>query len=208
MTITRRLIVGLGTGRCGTHSLAKLLSIQPETVAFHQPLPCLPWQIDEDAFAVTRRTVDEAFGQAPIVGLVGWYYLNYVDRFMDHYATTSIALRRDRAATVASVLRTTRGHDNWSATPSEPDANTTHRHLFPQFPAPDKQTAVEQYYDDYYQRVASLADRSARAVGTFDTEALNTVDGVGALLTFAGYGSEAVIRTEIREDAGAEYRWG
>jgi len=42
----RKLIIGLGTGRCGTMSLSKLLSMQENTIVSHETGTPLPWDFD------------------------------------------------------------------------------------------------------------------------------------------------------------------
>ena len=40
----RRLVLGIGTGRCGSHALAELLNHQPDANVTHEQPPLLDWQ--------------------------------------------------------------------------------------------------------------------------------------------------------------------
>ena len=51
----RRLVIGLGTGRCGTVSLSRLLNAQPDAQVRHELRPYLPWAVDE---ALLARKLD------------------------------------------------------------------------------------------------------------------------------------------------------
>lgn len=201
----KRLIIGIGSGRCGTHSLAELLALQPGTSSFHQPKPCLPWYTDFGWYGETRRFID---GQdAQTVGLVAWYYLNYLDLFIRDYDTRVIVLRRERAATVASISRLTTEFDNWSSRPPSASITASYRTLFPQFDVEDKTEALGRYYDLYYRTSDAHAQRRPQLVHTWSTDDLNSAERVQELLTFAGYGSDATIRTEIRAGLMDDYRW-
>ena len=42
--MTQRIILGTGTGRCGSFSLARLLNQQPGVQVSHEDPPLLPWE--------------------------------------------------------------------------------------------------------------------------------------------------------------------
>lgn len=77
--VQQRIVLGIGSGRCGTLSLARVLSRQPGVMVSHEDPPLLPWERDPDnrvlreRFARWRRT-----RQAAIVGDVASFYLPYV----------------------------------------------------------------------------------------------------------------------------------
>ncbi len=74
------IVLGMGSGRCGTLSLAQVLSRQPGVMFSHEAPPLLPWQrepgsnVIRERFARWRRT-----RQAAIVGDVASFYLPYVE---------------------------------------------------------------------------------------------------------------------------------
>lgn len=128
------IIIGLGTGRCGTASLAHLISSQPNALCFHElnavctrffdtPRP-LENTVEEfaailDGGPPARLTADLSrksiardyqrlcgMSQPRALGDVGFYYLSYVRRLaaLDR-RIRFVCLQRDREATVESWLR-------------------------------------------------------------------------------------------------------
>lgn len=125
------IIIGLGTGRSGTTSLAGLLGLQPETIIFHEMNPSSMRFSDTPApvlntikeFGAIMDGGNPSFltadlGRAPTVasydklcampkvshiGDIAFYYLTYVE---DIIATSDkvrfVCLKRDRAATIKS----------------------------------------------------------------------------------------------------------
>lgn len=201
----QRLVIGLGTGRCGTHSLADLLALQPDTTALHQPKPCLPWHIDYGWYGEVAPLV--AAQPTGVVALVGWYYLNYVDLLARDHDVRVACLQRDRDRTVASIDRLTRQFDHWSNRPPDASANTAWRPLFPQYDVADKVEALGRYWDEYHERCDALAARHPGRVRTFPTEALNDAGSVAELLEHLGYGPAANVVPGIRSGLMEDYTW-
>ncbi|MCB1038849.1 MAG: hypothetical protein KDA94_04860 [Acidimicrobiales bacterium] len=200
-----RLVIGLGTGRCGTHSLADLLAAQPGTVAMHQPAPCLPWHVD---FGWYRDVNDLIAAQGPaVVALVAWYYLPYVDLLARDHDVRFVCLQRDRASTVASIDRLTAQFDHWSNRSPSHSANERWRSLFPSYDVDDKVEALGRYYDEYYERARAHADAMPDRFSVFATTDLNDDGGVAAILRAAGYGPEAHPEVGIRSGLMQDYRW-
>ena len=60
MKKNKKIIFGLGTGRCGTMSLSKLLSHQKNSIISHElgGLPWLSWKKDKNfKFSATRKKI-------------------------------------------------------------------------------------------------------------------------------------------------------
>ncbi len=98
----QRIVLGMGSGRCGTLSLARLLSRQPGVMFSHEDPPLLPWQrepgdrVIRERFARWRRS-----RQAAIVGDVASFYLPYVEEAIAvEPAIRIICLRRPREEVV------------------------------------------------------------------------------------------------------------
>lgn len=124
------IVFGLGTGRCGTTSLASLLNGQPETVCFHELNPsCMAWSGAEATIGSLMRDFKAIFGgeqpevtadlvapnrTAPLerarslpkisaIGDIGSYYLPYVPFMLDRWPDLRFpCLRRDRPEVIAS----------------------------------------------------------------------------------------------------------
>lgn len=128
------IVVGLGTGRSGTSSLAKLLSAQHDAVCFHEmspavvrfsgtPRPILntinefqaivdggdPSMLTVDlSRQVSARTYDQLCNMRRVrmIGDIAFYYLNYVELILERNQDVRfICLKRDKEETVESWMR-------------------------------------------------------------------------------------------------------
>ena len=146
-----RVVLGLGTGRCGTLSLARLLDRQPGAKVLHEPeidQDFFPW----DASPEQRRTLVARHYELlrgwhrPLVGAVHYAYLPYAEEYLAQDPQTKlIVLRRPRAEVVQSWLRFTPGTNHWQPPPHRPQ-NRWER-SFPSYPdAADKATAIGLYW--------------------------------------------------------------
>ncbi len=130
------IILGLGTGRSGTASLAKLLNAQTDALCFHEMSPsvvrftgtprpilntvnefqaildgCNPSDLTVD---LSRRVSVEAYStlrgmkRVRLLGDIAFYYLTYVEAIAHANPNVRfLCLRRDRAETVASWMKKT-----------------------------------------------------------------------------------------------------
>jgi hypothetical protein len=101
------IILGIGTGRCGMASLAKVLSQQPEMVCSHDEPPLLPWKNSEG-----RRLIPERFARfrkhakARLLGDVAHFYLPYLeDAIAAEPDIRIVCLRRPKEEVVASFCQ-------------------------------------------------------------------------------------------------------
>jgi hypothetical protein len=128
------IVIGLGTGRSGTASLAKLLGSQQDAMCFHEMNPsCVRFSgtprpvlntIDEfqsilnggDPSMLTvdlsRRVSAEAYDRlcqmrrVRLIGDVAFYYLHYVEDILARNANVRfICLKRERQATIESWVK-------------------------------------------------------------------------------------------------------
>jgi hypothetical protein len=131
------IVIGLGSGRCGTASLAKLLSDQPDAHCFHEmnpscvrfsgtPRPILnaveEFQTVLNGGDPSLLTVDLSrpvaaaayerlcgLSEVRLIGDVAFYYLSYFEAMAAHNANVRFGcLRRERETTVESWLHKTR----------------------------------------------------------------------------------------------------
>src|SRR5882672_2759331 len=120
------IVIGLGTGRSGTASLAKLLNAQHDALCFHEmnpssvrftgtPRPILdggdPSMVTVD---LSRRVSAEAYDslrrmkRVKLIGDIALYYLTYVEAIARHNPNVRfICLRRDVESTVKSWMKKT-----------------------------------------------------------------------------------------------------
>ena len=189
------ILLGIGSGRCGTRSLAVLLSRQPSTAVWHESRPLLPWDTRHSPQTMQSRftALIQARPNAARVGDVAHFYLPYIEEIIEAFpAVRVICLKRDREETAESYARwiaqTRRGApvDHWrsSRTGLVPDVWDQ---CFPKYPVTDLREGVRCYWDEYYQRAEELVIRFPDKIRIFDTAAtLNDPERVGWLLDWAG----------------------
>lgn len=223
----KRLVIGLGTGRCGTVSLARLLSEQDGAAVLHEgadrcggAIVCsagkpvsdritghLPWIVDENR---CRRRIDLLLHlPARLVGDTAFYYLPYVDCIasLAPLPVVFVCLRRDREQTVESFLAHTEGRNHWAAHHGARwRRDDTWDHAFPSYHGDDKREQLYRYWDEYYHEAGRWCERLAN-FEIFDTDELDTARGVERLFDFVGIGGASrspAPRLNRRAPAGGE----
>ena len=172
-------VVGLGTGRCGTKSLAELLR-RNRFDAEHERKPPLEWGDEPDP----GRHFREARGD---YADCGFYYLPHVRRLMDEFpAMRFVCLKRDRETTIESFCRVRPSGSNWF---SEDGASSYWDRCFPTYGG-DFEDAVGRYWDEYYRDAESLECDRFRV---FRVEALNCPMCLEDLLRFAGVAKPKIV---------------
>jgi hypothetical protein len=133
-----QVVIGLGTGRCGTLSLSLLLNRQPNAKVRHEP------EIDQDFFrwdadldlrrtCVARHYEVLRGWHRPLVGAVHYAYLPYAEEYIAQDPTVKlVVLERPREEVVRSWLRFTVGTNHWQPSPLRPQ-NRWER-SFPSYP--------------------------------------------------------------------------
>ncbi len=189
--ITRaRLAIGLGTGRCGTNSLAALIALQDDAVGTHERLgPGVAWIGGEAAVdQVLDAMLAELAAGKQLALEVGFYYLPYVARIRARVPSARfVVLKRDRDATLESFLEKTRDKaHHWV-----PETLTTRRRrwnqCFPKYePGTPKRAAILRYYDEYYAATDALERAEPEVFFTLRTEELGVVAAQRRMLDFLG----------------------
>jgi len=188
----KRFVFGLGTGRCGTLSLAHLLSRQKETYVTHELSgKDLSWTVDADLFKKYYNTI-EGFEHS-VVGDVSFVLLPYVPLIMQKCPTTKfVVLRRDREETIQSYVEKTahKGTDIWHTSST---ANSWAK-CYPSFEGTTKEENIGLYYDKYYADVESYMKRFPESFFLLDTYGLNDESKLMEMLTFCGYSNPSPIK--------------
>ncbi len=197
--MNQRIILGIGTGQCGTFSLASVLDRQADAQVSHQEPPRLPWRRPTGDRVIRQRFA--RFRQnraAPVLGDVASFYLPYVEDIIAAEPEVRIVcLKRPRADVIAGFcqwLDKTQPLpvNHWA---EEPAPGWYHAadlsHCFPQYQTQDREEGIGRYWDEYYRRVDDLVGRYPEHIRPYDTgQALNTEEGLRDLLTFAGFPPE------------------
>lgn len=183
------IILGLGTGRCGTKSVAQIFNRQENCVGFHERLRA-PWHPDPawSIFVVERLVSSDGTGSWPHRFEGASWYLHYAVSLLDRLPTLKVVVtERPKEEVVASFLRITacpyRNH--W-----QPHAQAHFDPYFTCFPSYDpgqkKETAVARYVDEYYGGVDFLASSYPSRVRRVQIDELNDIDAIRDLLFWSG----------------------
>jgi len=199
-----RLILGIGTGRCGTTSLAHLLDKQPDCRVTHERFKFnVPWgpggQEYLDKLISKLKNTDHEF-----YGDVALYWLPHVEELIwnDRVDVRVIALERERERTIQSFMRKTPNSNPWQA--HNGDHQTSEwDHSFPKFRAENRAEAIGKYWDLYYGTIDHLVSKYPNHIKLYKTKHLNKVQmGQRNILNFVGIpDGEHVYNTAIRENS-------
>jgi len=96
----RTVILGTGTGRCGTRSLSVLWSCHAQAAVTHEEGPTLPWTPTKNSIRHAGEWLRAIQSRdARVVGDVAHAWLPYIE----HLDVSAVALWRDPAETAASL---------------------------------------------------------------------------------------------------------
>jgi hypothetical protein len=203
LIVSKRIIIGLGTGRCGTRSLSRLLSAQPEVYVSHELPPGLPWTVDQEAFH--RQLALIVKRDRPVVGDIAFYWLPYATLVLSTCSDSGIlCLRRDREETIRSFMRWCANNHRWLKHDGRRWKLDGWDRCYPKYDIEDRVNACGRYWDEYYSAVEGLQAAFPDRVQLRDmNEALNTKEGVSSVLSFAGVpADQQVLRIGVHEHRG------
>jgi hypothetical protein len=191
---SKKIIIGLGTGRCGTLSLSHLLNIQPNADVTHERKPILPWKFDRTL--IQQKIESLLDSDRAIVGDVALYYLPYVPFIANTYKNVYfICLKRDKTETIESYFNWLKGNP-WSKEYDQSDENTYFFDSYPKYDISEKKSAISQYWDEYY-KLAQEYEKKYSFFRVFNTQNLNTQRGVTSILEFLEI-QGSIIETSIK----------
>jgi hypothetical protein len=189
-------IFGLGTGRCGTQSLAKLLNAQQESKITHEYSSILPWDKDIVAFDNKFKEISSRSGH--FIGDVASYYLPYTSHILRKVSQEYIKfiiLKRDINEVCESFMRKTHGRNHWQSNHSGrkckwdiafPCFNSLHT----------KREAIKEYYHLYYDMCAEIPEDLKYIINTND---LNSPGEVNRMLDWVGFNNPTFKKIHINK---------
>jgi len=213
----RMIVIGMGSGRSGTKSLAKLLDHQDNAEVTHEyeeplhwDLNSLHWQLFEDRIedwdeATTEQFFDK-FEEGEIVetvvkGDVASWYLPYVEEMVREGIewlgnVKVIALKRDRSEVIESFDEWTGQGNRWQKKGGDwPEYDNA----FPTYSDDlTKRDAIGEYYDEYYETCEWLEDVTD-FVKVFDIDVLNSEEGQQKLFDFLGIDGKTKVPCKFNE---------
>ena len=162
-------IIGLGTGRCGTYSLAKLLQNQGLDVTHEDN-----WYPQDQDF-IYYGTDNK--------GDVGFYYLDSIGNLCSNYPDIKcIVLQRPKLEVIASWSKRS-PYNYWSTSEYGGDVKGNYEY-FPKYNA-ERLEALGLYWETYKSKTHQLLNLFPDNIGIWDMHwALNTVSGMNSILDF------------------------
>tara|TARA_Y100001938_G_C8096454_1_gene438478 strand:- start:4312 stop:4947 length:636 start_codon:yes stop_codon:yes gene_type:complete len=201
----KKLVFGIGTGRCGSASLAYLMSHQIDAHASHELFPILPWETDLNLLTKKWEQLDHQSHLFDVVFDSGSYYFPYVpilfnswsqhDYANQRFDLKIVCLKRDKNQTIQSYLRKfekqnnnpLQNHDGTKYYKSEWDLS------FPKYDGVSIEESLSLYYDQYYSVCDFWESKYSGDFKIFNTEALNTTQGVKSILEFIGIENPKIV---------------
>lgn len=183
----RKVLIGLGSGRCGTFSLSHFLNMQKGANVTHENFS-ITWMNFETQSI--QELCNILIRDEHIVGDVACYWLNYVP-FMIPFCKDIkfVCLQRDREETVRSFFER-KQQPNFCVSPES--KYYVHGHIdhlndysFPKYDLP-KHEGVYQYYDDYYHIARGWHRAYPYNFKLLPMDSLNTNEGQNEILEFCG----------------------
>ena len=185
-------IIGCGTGRCGTMSLAKLIDGQDDWLCTHEMRPILPWKIDMDL----ARDRIKYFNDHDRVADVASYYLPYVEMMFEEIDDLKvICLERDEDKVVRSfinkVANTDPSRNHWTDHDGEVwTKDPIWDQAFPNYEidldtgvAEIKEELIRRYWNEYHEQSIWLSKHYID-FEVFGIDSLNSKQGQQNIFDF------------------------
>ena len=207
--MSARIILGIGSGRCGTASLANVLNRQSAFSVTHEEWPLLAWRPAGDPAEIIAARFERMRRQrtgVAVVGDVASFYLPYLPAALEQESDLRVVcLKRPREEVVASFEKWLDRvfpvrMDFWTDAPGpEQHHDPRWTPMMPQYDEPTRAAGVRRYWDEYYGEVERLQDAWPEQVRVFPTEGLNDRETLRELLEFVGVpDGTQVLSTEVR----------
>jgi hypothetical protein len=190
----KQLVIGIGTGRCGTNSLAALLNSQPDCFFSHESYR-LDWEqraADCPQFDDFKYLLDR---EEPIAGDVSLGLSAQAKELMKRFEGLKVVcLRRDREKLIQSLIRASGGEETRSYYQTHPEDSPYHSdywyHKFPKFPVDDKRKAVKMYITEHYHITSALYNAYPDRVFIMDIAKIDDRIRLDRLFDFVGVSKE------------------
>jgi len=179
--MAKRVIIGLGTGRCGTTSLVGLLKLQtkaPKAVTHLRRR--LRWQCDLAlALEVARELVESP---EDLSADVGCFWLPYAYNIAQTFPSIRfLCLFREKAAYIESWINSQPGRNPWIEQSGAPNDLA-----YPNWGIPDTAAAAGAYWQSYMLSALELEAALFERFRIFYFGHLNTESGQREMLRFVG----------------------
>lgn len=182
------VVIGCGTGRCGTWSLSILLNSQKGYSIGHESIR-LPWILSEEGASKACDFFNYMSEGRTAAGDVASWYGPYAEYFIQRVEAKVVYLKRDALQVAASFAKKMKlkKANHWTREDSEHRGDVaTHAFdmHFPQYNLP-MIPAIEKYCAKYNQLIIDLRDRYKNNVRIYETgDVLNNRETQAELFGF------------------------
>ena len=192
-----QLIIGIGTGRCGSSSLAQLLKEQHSNGFFSHEHPVrLKWGESDQRLDWHLQRLKILSGHFDYFGDVSHWWLPHCEKLLSLYPNCKIvALQRSKSKTIQSfvnIKKTKHGSINhWSSNDSSRVQNAWDE-CYPTYPITKVDECLDAYWEDYYARVHALHEKFPTSIHIVNTERLAEPEIQEKLLEFCGFDEKSI----------------
>lgn len=193
----KNFILGGGTGRCGTKSLAKLLNGCQKVSATHEHKPRLPYvssRKQQIIRHVQRWRAEAKKKGLTHVGDIAFYWLYGVEALAKKVKkpVKILFLKRDKEETVDSYMRHVRNRNHWQNHDGEYwNLDQVWDDKYPSFNVSDelevevqRKKAIKKYYDFYYKKASIMIEMNSFVGEIMDMDNLNSKEGQDKIFDF------------------------
>jgi len=183
----KKMIFGLGTGRCGTKSLSAILCDQQGAHVTHEldNKLILPWKTNQQLLNTALNIVTSY--KAHVVGDVSLFYLNYVEKILKKYPLSKfVVLKRNKQDVVQSYDNFVKCN-HWSVNQK---SNHIWRVAYPKYNTrvDKKKESIGLFWNEYYAKVNKLCKKYPDSIAVFDSpQVLNNEKTQMKMLDFCGF---------------------
>lgn len=181
------LTIGIGTGRCGTMSLAQLINGCKDCTVYHElraHTELLPWKFDKQLALRKLKMLREIPGI--VYGDIAFYYLNYIEFFIERVPDIRVIhIYREKSAVIRSFMNKTEGRNHWMPPNSKYRVDTIWDKYFPTYTdVATKPEAISRYYDEYLSLVATLIKKYPERILSIDVGQIDDKQQINKLFCF------------------------
>jgi len=176
------MIIGLGTGRCGTVSLSRVLRNAGLNVT-HELKPVMNWQTGKGEDRLNY------LNSRGVEGDVAFWYLNFVEEMNEACDDIRfVCLQRNVDEVIDSYTRKTNGRNHWMHHDgSNWRLDFEWDQCYPKYDVQDKSEGIRLYWEEYQKRSSEYQDKMEN-FKVFDTNCLNSKEGVQSIFDFLNLG--------------------
>jgi len=180
----KKIILGVGTGRCGTVSLSNLLNFQEDCSVSHELSgKSVDWYGGENQFKIIERSILSY--PTKFIGDVSFYHLPFLKYFCDKNEDIKIIiLKRNKQEVIESFQRKAPLYDHWRENNGHEFRKAHWDRCFPKFNAPNRHSAIGLYYDHYYSECEKLDQSKCFWI---QTPELNDEARITEMLSWCGF---------------------